>query len=102
VQGEYITKITGKTGKYVNSIRIYTNKKTSPTYGLGKGDWSGGRSFTITAPSGKEIVGFYGRSGKYVDAIGAVIRTNPATQQVTPVKVPSSSNILNLKRILSR
>ena len=72
---EYLTAITGKYGKYVGSITFHTNKRKSPTYGLGKGAGAG-KDFEINVPEGKAIVGLHGRSANYLDAIGAVVRSN--------------------------
>jgi hypothetical protein len=76
---EYITGLSGRCGTYIDSLRIYTNKRTSPLYG-GIG---GGPEFRIETPRGRQAVGFTGRSGKYLDAIGLVtapIYTRPAWQ----------------------
>jgi hypothetical protein len=64
-EGEYIKGITGKSGTYVMSLTIITNKRMSKTYGLGEGD----RTYHYVLPS-DEVVGFYGRSAEYVDQIG--------------------------------
>jgi hypothetical protein len=64
--GEYITRISGRYGEYIDSIRIQTNKRTSPVFG-GRG---GDRDFRIDVPSGNQAVGFSGRAGDSLDAIG--------------------------------
>jgi hypothetical protein len=56
-------------GQYVDSIRFHTNLRVSPTYG-GSG---GGADYYYEAPPGWQIVGFYGRSGAYIDAVGVVL-----------------------------
>ena len=73
-QGEYLTKIEGKQGSFIGSLTFYTNtgKKYGP-YGTAQGQWSGD-SFTITAPSDHEIIGFYGKSGTHVNSIGILVR----------------------------
>jgi hypothetical protein len=63
---EYITGISGRYGTVVYSLQIQTNKKTSPLYG-GSG---GSDTFRIEVPSGSQVVGFVGRAGQYIDAIG--------------------------------
>ena len=63
---EYITGISGRCGEQVDSLRIITNKRTSPTFG-GRG---GSRDFQFSAPSGSQVVGFAGRAGEHLDAIG--------------------------------
>jgi hypothetical protein len=67
--GEYITAIGGRYGQYVDSIQFYTNMRISTIYGGSGGD----ADYYYEAPPGWQIVGFYGRSGDYVDAIGGVL-----------------------------
>lgn len=73
--GEYLIGVSGRSGRYVDSIAFHTNLRVSPTYG---GD-SGENSFTFLAPEASEVVGFFGRADWYVDAIGIVTRPRPAT-----------------------
>lgn len=63
---EHITAISGRHGIYVDSITIHTNKRTSRTFG-GRG---GSRAYRIEVPARSQAVGFIGRAGNYVDAIG--------------------------------
>jgi hypothetical protein len=63
---EYITGISGRYGDLIDSIRIHTNKRTSPVFG-GTG---GSSDFRIDVPQGGQAIGFVGRSGARVDAIG--------------------------------
>ena len=74
---EYITGISGRYGDTVDSLRIHTNKRTSPAYGGG-----GDHDFRLDAPSGAQAVGFVGRAGNTVDAIGLIYGT--AQRQGTP------------------
>jgi hypothetical protein len=67
---EFIVGISGQFSGQVDSIRIHTNKRVSPLFG---GDDSGG-DYTYEAPSGSEIVGFCGRAGDSLNAIGVVLR----------------------------
>lgn len=67
---EYIKAIEGRYGRFVDSIRIYTNRRSSARYG-GTG---GTVSYYYEAPAGFEIVGFHGHSGRYVDSIGVIMR----------------------------
>ncbi len=63
---EYIVGVSGRYGRYIDSLRIHTNKRTSPVFG-GRG---GDRAYNIELPSGNYAVGFIGRAGNYLDAIG--------------------------------
>ena len=74
--GEYITEMGGRSGKYVDSIYIKTNKNRSMTWG-GNG---GSRRFVFRGSHKVPIVGFWGRSGSLVDAIGVVKDTRRMVQ----------------------
>jgi len=74
---EYIIGLSGRYGDYLDSIRIHTNKRTSPLYG-GSG---GNLDYRVDVASGNYAVGFTGRSGNYIDAIGLLF---------VPIYVPSS------------
>lgn len=63
---EYITAITGRYGRFIDSITIQTNKRTSQVFGGSGGD----RNFRISVPPGNQVVGFVGRAAQYLDAIG--------------------------------
>jgi hypothetical protein len=63
---EYITGLSGRSGTTIDSLRIITNKRTSPTFG-GRG---GSRDFQVEVPAGNQAIGFTGRAGDTIDAIG--------------------------------
>ena len=67
---EFITGISGRFGASVDSIRIQTNRQTSPLLG-GEG---GSAAYHYEAPPGTEIVGFWGRAGDTLNAIGVIFR----------------------------
>ncbi len=71
-EGESITSIEGRYGDVVDSLTIHTsNERTSPRYG-----GTGGRVPYAYNPTKKDrIVGFSGRSGSEVEAIGVVLQT---------------------------
>ena len=69
--GERITRISGRHGKFIDSLLIETN--TGRAKGCGGG--GGPTPYTYTAPPGSGIHGFFGRSGKFLDAIGVILRT---------------------------
>ncbi|XP_072955079.1 salt stress-induced protein-like [Typha angustifolia] len=77
-EGEYLTAMSGTHGPYTSSIadcirslKFETNLKTLGPYG----DQTQGTPFTIPVSSGR-IVGFFGRSGDLLDAIGLYLRPN--------------------------
>ncbi len=68
---EYITGISGKYSRFVDSIRIHTSfGRTSQRYGGG----GGYVNYSYKAPPGTEIIGFFGRKGALIDAIGILYR----------------------------
>jgi hypothetical protein len=73
--GEYITEITGKSGEFVESLSIITNKRKSKKYGGDGGD----KTFELQK-SGQEVTGFCGRSGAYLDQIGIFVHKSPDTR----------------------
>ncbi|GIV69235.1 jacalin-like lectin [Caldilinea sp.] len=77
---EYLVGVSGRSGAYVDSIRFHTNKRVSPTFG-GEG---GEVEFTLLAPEGSEVVGFFGRADWYIDAIGILTRPLPMTVETAP------------------
>ena len=72
---EYITEVSGKYGKFIDSLTIQTNKGQIGHWG---GD-GGKYDFDFAAPPGYAIVGFYGRSGQFLDAIGVIVAPAPST-----------------------
>jgi hypothetical protein len=88
---EYITGISGRSGDYIDSLRIHTNRRESPLFG-GSG---GNRDFRIVVPEGNQAVGFVGRAGDYIDAVGLAytpIRVS-RSRPVSPVAPGFSSEL---------
>jgi hypothetical protein len=63
---EYIVGLSGRYGTNIDSIQIRTNKRTSQPFG-GSG---GNRDYRVDVTPGNQAVGFVGRAGSYLDAIG--------------------------------
>lgn len=70
---EYLTGISGRSGWYIDELRIHTNKRTSEAFGSG----GGFNEFEFNAPDGHAVVGFWGRADWYIDALGVVMRPTP-------------------------
>ncbi len=68
--GEHIVGISGRHGDTIDSIRIHTNRRTSPLYGGNKGYFA----YRVDVPRGAQAVGFTGRAGEYLDALGLVFQ----------------------------
>ena len=67
---EYITGISGGSGNRVDSVQLQTNKQSSPQYGGG----GGLVKYIYEIPEAYEIVGFHGRAGAVLDALGVIYR----------------------------
>lgn len=74
---EFLTGISGTYGASVDTIRLHTNKQTSAPFG-GANTSGGPANYLYEAPEGYEIVGFWGRSGDMIDAIGIIFRQRPS------------------------
>jgi hypothetical protein len=68
---EYITGISGRYGDAIDSLRIHTNKRTSPLYGGGGGN----QDFQVEVPLGNQAMGFAGRAGDTLDSVGLIYVT---------------------------
>jgi hypothetical protein len=68
---EYITRISGKYGWYVDRIEIVTSKGRNK----GWGGMGGAKHYIYNAPPGSHIHGFGGAAGVYIDSIGVIFKT---------------------------
>jgi hypothetical protein len=68
-EDEYIESISGRYGESVDSINFTTNVKTYSFGGTG-----GDVVYNYEVPPGYDFVGIWGWAGKYIDAIGFVVR----------------------------
>ena len=92
---EYLTGISGRSGDYVDSIRIHTNRRVSDVYG-----GHGGKSeFDFTADAAEEIVGYFGRAGWYVDALGLIARERSAAAVQPSERVPQPDDLVKVEGI---
>ena len=66
--GEYITTLGGRSGKYVDSIYINTNQGRSMRWGGGGGE----NAFRVNATASTPILGIWGQSGRFLDAIAVI------------------------------
>jgi hypothetical protein len=71
---EYIVGLSGRSGEQIDSLSIITNKRTSAVFG-GRG---GSRTFRIDVPGGYRAIGFAGRAGNSLDAIGLTYSSSSA------------------------
>ena len=74
---EYLTGISGRSGRYIDSIRFHTNKRTSDSIG-GRG---GENEYHFEAAANGEVASFFGRADWYVDQLGVVLRDHAAGER---------------------
>ena len=71
---EYLTGISGRSGRYIDSIRFHTNKRVTDSIG-GRG---GENEYHFEAAANGEVAGFFGRADWYMDQLGVVLRDRVA------------------------
>ncbi len=64
VAGEFITRVDGRSGNSIDSLQFTTNK------GNVFGPYGGGGGNVFSALTGLQVMGFFGRSGAELDAVG--------------------------------
>jgi predicted flap endonuclease-1-like 5' DNA nuclease len=85
---EYLTGVSGRSGRYLDSIRFHTNKRTTDAIG-GPG---GENEFHFEAAANGEVAGFFGRADWYVDRLGVIVRDRIWRQSTSvPVSTPAAS-----------
>ncbi len=70
-ENEYVTKVSGRFGSMIDSLEIVTNLGSKKRYG-GKGGFA---DFEYEAPNNYQIIGFFGRAGWHIDAIGVIFKS---------------------------
>ncbi|OWZ22809.1 hypothetical protein PHMEG_0002429 [Phytophthora megakarya] len=90
VKGEYINSMEIHWGKKDSRTRIfYINFQTSAGNSLSGGTMTSDKR-TLTAPEGFQLAGFYGKSGKELDTLGAIwAYIELVTPAPTPVPAPT-------------
>ncbi|XP_019090765.1 PREDICTED: myrosinase-binding protein 2-like isoform X1 [Camelina sativa] len=85
---EHITSVEGTIDGYLTSLTFKTSKgRTSPAFGTVVG------SKFLFEETGLKLVGFYGRSGNVIDALGAHFAPLPTTPAPAPIPVPAPTPI---------
>lgn len=86
---EYITEVRGTFGPYttpnyelITSLKFVTNVASYGPFGQ-----EGGTPFRIPAQSNNSIVGFFGRAGWFLDAIGVYINQDSTEKPKQKEKV---------------
>lgn len=69
-EDEYLTGVSGRCGRYIDSIQFHTNKRTTDSYG-GHG---GEDEYRYEAVAGSQVVGLAGRADWFVDQLGVIVR----------------------------
>ena len=93
---EYLVGVSGRCGRYIDSIRFHTNKRTTDSYG-GHG---GEDEYRYEAATGSEVAGLVGRADWFVDQLGVIVRERglaavstsaPATTTATIAAEPAAA-----------
>jgi predicted flap endonuclease-1-like 5' DNA nuclease len=93
--GEVLVGISGRSGGYVDSIRIHTNRRVSDSFG----GFTGDHEYRFEAPDNSEIAGFFGRADWYIDALGVVVRERAAAEIVEVPVVAAPVAIAEVARV---
>lgn len=80
---ERITAVSGLCDWYIDTLTLHTTQRQTDAYGIPGTD----RPFHLAAPAGHAVVGFFGRAGWYIDALGIITRS--ATTQ--PAAAPAAA-----------
>jgi predicted flap endonuclease-1-like 5' DNA nuclease len=84
---EYLTGISGRSGRYVDSIRFHTSQRTTDSIG-GRG---GENEYHFEAAANGEVAGFFGRADWYVDQLGVIIRERVLAAGTVATKAAKST-----------
>jgi len=74
-QGEVITGFVGSTGDFVNNLAVFKNTSSQGNEFGGPGT---NALFQYSWDPSEEVIGFWGRSGAYIDAFGVFVRRRPS------------------------
>jgi disease resistance protein RPM1 len=90
---EFLVEISGTTGPYVcaendvvTSLMLVTNVRSYGPYGSG-----GGTPFSTSVQANGSIVGFFGRSGRFLNAIGVYVNPN----RLALAELETAEDVLN-------
>lgn len=81
--GEYLTAISGFNEQFVKNIRFHTNKRMSDSYGGGEAYCY----YRFKASEDDKVIGFFGRAGESIEAVGIIIQTS------STASVPKSETV---------
>ena len=81
---EYLTGISGRSGRYIDSIRFHTNKRVTDSIG-GRG---GENEYHFEAAANAEVAGLFGRADWYMDQLGVVLRDRVAAASAAAAASP--------------
>ena len=73
---ERIVAVSGKSGLYVDSLTVHTNKRGAAMTAGGSG---GSVEYRYDIPEDRDLSGFVGRAGSWLDAIGVILDPRAAS-----------------------
>ena len=86
---EYLTGISGRSGRYIDSIRFHTNKRVTDSIG-GRG---GENEYHFEAAANGEVAGFFGRADWYMDSLGVVLRDRVVAASAAAAAAPGAAPV---------
>ncbi len=86
---EYLTGISGRSGRYIDSIRFHTNKRVTDSIG-GRG---GENEYHFEAAANGEVAGLFGRADWYMDSLGVVLRDRVVAASAAPAAAPGAAPV---------
>jgi predicted flap endonuclease-1-like 5' DNA nuclease len=87
---EYLVGISGRSGRYVDSIRFHTSKRTTDAIG----GPSGQDTYHFEAAPNGEVAGLFGRADWFIDQIGIIVRDRAITASTHAGVLPTSAGAL--------
>lgn len=84
---EYLTGISGRSGRYLDSIRFHTNKRVTDSIG-GRG---GENEYHFEAAANGEVAGLFGRADWFMDQLGVIVRDRAVADVPAATVVPSAA-----------
>jgi predicted flap endonuclease-1-like 5' DNA nuclease len=84
---EYLVGISGRSGRYVDSIRFHTSKRTTDAIGGPSGE----DAYHFEAAPNGEVAGLFGRADWFVDKIGIIVRDRAITAGTHAGVLPTSA-----------
>ncbi|WP_425144820.1 jacalin-like lectin [Deinococcus sp.] len=84
---EWLTRLSGRYGQTVDSLRLETNLGRFAEFGGSGGD----HAFCYDVPAGYALVGLFGSAGHFLDALGVILGPRAASPDAAPSEAASAA-----------